>query len=338
MKSPKFLFFILPLFLLAGCDSGLRSRSEQFRVNEDTKSAPSETFIGDATRTSSAKQQQPTTAQVSLNQAGQSQSIAEAMDRKILRDAELTLEVGVPADVQRRITSIAETLGGFVVTSESKQRQTGDGKEELEVNLVVRVPATQFGSALDQIRNTGSRVIQEKITGQDATEEFIDLEARIKTQKALETQFLEIMKQAHKVEDALEVQRQIADVRTEIEKLEGRKRFLENRASLSTITVNLQSPTAIAVNTSGFGRDIRQSVADSVDVARGIVLFLIRFVIVMIPVFILIILPGWLLARFLLRRARRTRFAREPRRDSLADSQLHSPPDKPDSQSEPGEK
>ena len=230
------------------------------------------------------------------------------MDRKILRDANLTLEVSAPEDAQRKITSIAESLGGFVVTSESKQRQTAEGAtHELEVNLVIRVPAAQFGPALDQIRATGNRVVQEKITGQDVTEEFIDLEAHLKTQKALELQFLEIMKQAHKVEDALEVQRQIAEVRTEIEKLEGRKRFLENRASLSTITISLQTPTAIAVNTSGFGRDVREAVADSVQLAIGIVLFLIRFVIVMIPVFLLIILPGYFIARYFWRRARKTR-------------------------------
>jgi len=114
------------------------------------------------------------------------------------------------------------------------------------------------------------------------------------------------------VEDALEVQRQIAEVRTEIEKLEGRKRFLENRASLSTITVSLQTPTAIAVNTSGFGRDVREAVADSVQLAIGIVLFLIRFVIVMIPVFLLIILPGYLIARYFWRRAQKTRKRRAP--------------------------
>src|SRR5258705_4786356 len=131
--------------------------------------------------------------EVSLKQADQSQSMAEAMDRKIIRDADLTLEVGAPAEAQRKIPSIAETLGGFVVTSESKQRPSGDANQELEVNLVVRVPAIQFGSALDQIRSTGSRVIQEKITGQDVTEEFIDLEARIKTQKAVESQFVESM-------------------------------------------------------------------------------------------------------------------------------------------------
>jgi hypothetical protein len=327
MKSPKFLFLIFPLFMIAGCGSTLRSRSdsaERFETKSTSSQGSTGTSYDDQT---TAKKQPDAPAQVSLNQADQSHSIAEAMDRKILRDANLTLEVGAPAEVQRKIASIAESVGGFVVTSESKERRTVDGKQDLEVNLVVRVPATQFGTALDQIRALGSRVIQEKITGQDVTEEFIDLEARIKTQKALELQFLEIMKQAHKVEDALEVQRQIADVRTEIEKLEGRKRFLENRASLSTITVSLQSPTAIAVNTSGFGRDIREAIAASVDVAREIVLFLIRFVIVMIPVFLLLILPGWFIARYVFRRARKMLLARGPKPAIPSDSEPDSPQD-----------
>jgi hypothetical protein len=317
MKSPTILFLVLAVLLLTGCNLSKRSQNESAELVKPQKGEG--TFAYD--RASQAKQHEPTMQQVSLQQADQSQSIAAAMDRKIIRDADLTLEVGAPAEVQRKITSIAETLGGFVVTSESKQRQIGDAKQELEVRLVVRLPATQFGAALDQIRSTASRVVQEKITGNDVTEEFIDLEARIKTQKALESQFLEIMKQAHKVEDALEVQRQIAEVRTEIEKLEGRKRFLENRASLSTITVNLQTPSAIVVNTSGFGRNVREAIADSVDVAIAIVLFLIRFVIVMIPIFLLLILPGWFITRYLVRRARKTQFAREAGPDAISDSQ-----------------
>jgi Flp pilus assembly protein TadB len=159
-------------------------------------------------------------------------------------------------------------------------------------------------------------VLQNKTTGEDVTEEFIDLEARVKTQKALEEQFLEIMKRAGKVEDALEVQRQIAEVRTAIEKLEGRKRFLENRASLSTITVTLQSPTAIAVNTSSFGRSVREAVSESIGVAVDIVLFIVRFVIVMIPVLLLIILPGLLLTRFVWRRARKMQLDSEVQTES----------------------
>ncbi|MGI8732077.1 MAG: DUF4349 domain-containing protein [Pyrinomonadaceae bacterium] len=315
MKSSKFLFLVLPLLLVTGCGLEQSSTREASPGAARTSTASSTTDSeGQIARKQIAEpqRQSPMMQQVSLNQADQSQSMAEAMNRKILRNAELTLEVSDPGAAQRKITSIAESLGGFVVTSESKQRQSGEsGQQELEVNVVVRIPAPQFGSALDQIRAEGGRVIQEKATGQDVTEEFIDLEARIKTQKALELQFLEIMKQARKVADALEVQRQIAEVRTEIEKLEGRKRFLENRASLSTITINLQTPSAIVVSTSGFGRNIRDAVADSVSVAAGIVLFLIRFVVVMVPILVLIIIPGGLLTRYILQRARQPTLSSE---------------------------
>jgi uncharacterized protein DUF4349 len=301
MKSLQ-AFLILSLLSLSGC----------FRTQNEQRAGSAHRVSDNASRVSQAREPEVNFQKVSLNQADQSQSMAEAMNRKILRNADFQLEVTDPTVAQRQITSVAESLGGFVVTSESKQRDGGDpAKQEVDVSLVLRVPALQFNSALEQIRATASRVIQEKTTGQDVTEEFIDLEARIKTQKALELQFLEIMKQAHKVPDALEVQRQIAEVRTEIEKLEGRKRFLENRASLSTITIGLQTPAAIAVNTSGFGRNIKEAVADSLGVANGIVLFLIRFVIVMVPILVLVILPGGLLARYVFRRVRRWNPVRE---------------------------
>jgi hypothetical protein len=249
---------------------------------------------------------------VSLNDAVKSDSTTAAMERKIIRDAELTMEVPSTTETQRAVTSIAESHSGFVVTSEAKQREaTEPAKRTLDIKLVVRVPSNQFGAALNEIEGLATNLTQRNVNGQDVTEEFIDLEARLKTQKALETQFLEIMRQANKVADALEVQRQIADVRTEIEKLEGRRRFLESRTSLSSITVNIQSPTPIVVSTSGFGRSVREAVSESIEVASGIVLFLVRFVIVMVPIFALLILPAGLVARFFIRRARRFRLAHE---------------------------
>ena len=308
----KFLIALLVLTVLSlgGCNA-MRNKQEAGTFNDTASKQVAEQV-----------ELERNFHKVSLNQADQSQSMAEAMNRKILRNADFQLEVTDPAVAQRQITSMAESLGGFVVTSESKQRDGGDpAKQEVVVSLVLRVPAVQFSSALEQIRATATRVILDKTTGQDVTEEFIDLEARIKTQKALELQFLEIMKQAGKVPDALEVQRQIAEVRTEIEKLEGRKRFLENRASLSTITISLQTAAVIAVNTSGFGRNIKAAVSDSLSVASEIVLFLIRFVIVMVPILILVILPGGLIARYVFRRARRWNPGRELKSASEPSSQ-----------------
>ena len=221
MKTLKLLLFVLSLLLLPGCGSSLQ------------RSAPDSTQAGnsiplakdaDYNNRTQAESQEPVMQQVSLNQAQQSQSMAEAMNRKILRNAELTLEV------QTLYLSTEDYIDSriarrFVVLSESKQQQSGEGHQNLVVNVVVRIPAQQFDAALNEIRSQGTSVIQEKTTGQDVTEEYIDLEARIKTQKALESQFLEIMKQANKVADALEVQRQIADVRTEIEKLKAANGF-----------------------------------------------------------------------------------------------------------------
>lgn len=222
------------------------------------------------------------------------------------------MEVPSTISTQHQIASIAESHGGFVVTSESKQRDNAEpAKRTLDIKLVVRIPENQFGAALDQIRALGTGTPkEEKITGQDVTEEFIDLEARIKTQKALEAQFLLIMRQAGKISDALEVQRQLADVRSEIEKLEGRKRFLENRSSLATITVNLETPTPIVpVTSTGFKSSLRDAVADSVEIGSAILLFFVRFAIGMVPVFVLVLLPGGLLVRYFIRRMKRLRLA-----------------------------
>lgn len=290
------------LLLLAVAFSGC-SRETAYEQTAQTRANTAE-----PTDTSRQAGQTTTAQPVSLVAADSAETVAAAADRKIIKNAELTLEVTSPNDAQRSVASIAESQGGFVVTSETKISENHDpSKRTVEVKLIVRVPANQFDTALAAIEKLSTNVIHRGISGSDVTEEFIDLEARIRTQKALELQFIEIMKQAGNISDALEVQRQIAGVRTEIEKLDGRRRFLENRASLSTITVDLKSPVLIAVNTSSFGRSLRESVSDSVGVASAIVLGLTRFFIVMVPIVVLIILPVGLIASVLVRRARRLR-------------------------------
>jgi len=251
-----------------------------------------------------AQRAEPDFQRVSLNQAEQPPA---ATERIIIRDAELSIETPAPAEGQRKLASIAEANGGFVVTSEAQQRGAAGGNVET-VNMQLRVPAARFEAALDEIRAVGERVRSEKIIGKDVTEEFIDLEARLRTQRALETQFLEIMKQASKVSDALEVNRQLAEVRNEIEQVEGRRRFLENQASLSTIKVTLQTPAPlVGSDTSGFFHSLKEAFGDGIDVAVWIILTAVRVGIALIPIAVLVALPLYLLWRWLRRRVRRTR-------------------------------
>ena len=243
MKFAALLVLAASLLGLSACDrSGSRSSqstvasnaqpAKQYEPAELTKEVP-------ATRAAplefSATKDKVVNQSISLKEADAANTACQAVDRKIIRNANLTLEVASPSEAQPKIVSIAESHQGFVVTSEATQRTADDKtKPEITVNLIVRVPASQFNQVMEEVRAVGTRKIQEKVAGQDVTEEFMDLEARIKNQKALELQFIEIMKRAGKVDDALSVQRELAEVRTEIEKLEGRRRFLENQASLST--------------------------------------------------------------------------------------------------------
>lgn len=302
MKSPIILLLVLLSFTLS-C-----SRAGQAPPAGTAQSAPVQS---DAEPKEAGKS---TASSFSLHADKASYDVKAdmpAVDRKIIRNADITIEVDSTSEAQHRVTSIAEARGGFVVTSESKQRQSADpAQRATDFKLVVRVPEDQFGVALDEIKKLATNVPEEKATGQDVTEEFIDLEARIKTQKALEDQFLAIMRQANKVEDALEVQRQIAEVRTEIESLEGRKRFIENRSSLATITVNIQAPTPVLVTTpTGVGHSLREAVSESVELASGLLIFFVRFAIVMVPVLLFVGLPTALVLRYFMRRARRVRLA-----------------------------
>lgn len=307
MRFTVLLLLNVVLLGLSACDGGRYSRQRSAETLQAPKSYDSQESLKRQTIVNQTSEKESKAQSVSLNQADAPNAASEAAERKIIRNANLTIEVASPGDSQRRIVSIAEAHQGFVVTSEATQRTTEDKtKPEITVNLVVRVPAAQFNQAMEEIRAVGARVTQEKITGQDVTEEFIDLEARMKNQKALEAQFLEIMKRASKVEEALNVQQELAEVRTEIEKLEGRRRFLENQASLSTINVTLQPPTQI-VNAAGFWYSIRSAFSDGVDMAAAIILFLIRAIIALLPILIFIVLPSALITKFVFRRVRRKR-------------------------------
>lgn len=311
MKFTALLILAGSLLLFAACSSQQNQsrmlRSESAKLEQSQQLVQKEVAATDAVRRQSLG-----TQPVSLNDADAANTASQAFSRKIIRNANLTLEVASPSEVQPKIVSIAEAHQGFVVTSEATQRTVDDKtKSEITVNLIVRVPASQFNQVMEEVRAVGTRKLQEKVTGQDVTEEFMDLEARIKNQKALELQFIEIMKRAGKVDDALSVQRELAEVRTEIEKLEGRRRFLENQASLSTINITLQPPTQIVIAT-GFWYSVRMAFSDGLDVAAEIILFLIRAIIGLAPILVLVVLPLALLAKLGIRIVRRRRSALAP--------------------------
>ncbi|MCA9632242.1 MAG: DUF4349 domain-containing protein [Myxococcales bacterium] len=239
-------------------------------------------------------------ASAPADDSAKSGEIAGVAERKVIRKAELELQVKSLSDAQRTATDVAKKHGGYVVSSE---RRGTDAARDQRLRVVLRVKADELDTALNELRAIKQGEASEHISSEDVTDEWIDLEARLKTQKALENQYLEILKGANKVEDLLAVQKQLSDVRTEIEKLESRKRFLDKSVSLSTITVDFERPAPlVSASFAAIGDGFKQAGADVLNVGGATLVLIMRFVGVMIPLICLVFLPGFYLGRWFLRR------------------------------------
>jgi hypothetical protein len=311
MKTLRFIF-ILSLGLLTACaepatsynstNSAPTSAERLYEKGVTSEEKPGSGSGGGSGETRNQTIADKTTAQITEQNV--------QIERKIIRNADLQLETDAPEEAQQKITTIAESKGGFVVESTQSSSNVRVATRDT-VMMTVRVPAEKFNEALDEIRKTASRVIVETVKGTDVTEEFIDIEARLKAKKTLEAQFMEIMKRADSVSAALEVQKQLSEVRAEIEKIEGRKRFLENQASLSTIKIKLQTPAAFSANSSGFFYRLKESMGSGFDAALNFILGFVTVLIAILPFLVLIVLPIFLLLRYFWRRLRRRRAASE---------------------------
>ena len=148
------------------------------------------------------------------------------------------------------------------------------------------------------------RVTREQVAGHDVTEEYLDLAARLRTQRTLEAQLLALVAQAKSLHDVLEVQKQLAEVRGEVEKLEGRQRFLDQQIDLSTVTLHISRRPPVVEGGLGFGETFRKAGRDFVQVTLGMAHGLIRAVGVLLPLLLFLVAPVLLIARLLWRRRR----------------------------------
>lgn len=315
MRKIAVLIFTISAFITA-CADGASNTASNASVSV-AESAPLNTGGGGGGRTENASA--PTAVQqVSLEKAADSQTQPVVTERKIIRNADLQIEANTPEETQQKIAAIAETKGGFVIESTQSSSDVRVAARDV-VTMTVRIPAEKFSEALEEIRGSGNRIIVETVRGQDVTEEFVDIEARLKAKKALEEQFIEIMKRTNSVSDALNVQRELANVRGEIEQIEGRKRFLENQTSLSTIKIRIQTPNAFSASSSGFFYQLGQAFGSGFDFALNFILILITVFIGLLPFLLFVVLPIYLVIRYFLKRNRKRKLASEIAKEEIGE-------------------
>ena len=194
------------------------------------------------TAQSSGAMTKESASQESVAPSGASETFGlQPQGRLIVRNVDMTLVVADVSEALDAVAAAARNAGGWVVST----AMTADHI----ATIAVRVPAEQLDATVRWLRGLATDVEAETSTSRDVTDEFVDLSARITNLKATEEQLRAIFEREGDIEDILAVQRELTRVREDIERLTGRRRFLEQTSATSLVTVTLEAePAVIAVD------------------------------------------------------------------------------------------
>ena len=217
-------------------------------------------------------------------------------ERMIVRNGDMSLVVEDVVGAMDEIAKVVKGMGGYVVSS-----WVSGEEQEIRGNISIRVPDEKFEDTLAELRDLAVRVESESTNSRDVTEEYVDLEARLKNAEATESQYLALLDEARDVEDILKIYDSLSRVRQDIEQIKGRMQYLERTVSMSLISVYLE-PKVTARPLVPRGWNIAEVFKS---VIRGIVIF--GQVLVTVLIWLLILSPVWgtILGIFLWRRRRR---------------------------------
>lgn len=233
-----------------------------------------------------------------------------ASERLVIRDANLTIVVSDPTQTVDEISQMATSMGGFVVQSQVFETRFGQGEVAAkQASITVRVPAERLEEALDRIKGDALEVRSENISGRDVTEEYTDLQSRLRNLEQTEEQLREIMAAASETEDVLAVLNQLRSITEEIEVIKGRIQFLEQSSQLSSLSVEVLPDAAaqpIQIGRWQPSGTVKNAVEALIAAYQWIVDALIWVIIFVLPV-ALIPLGGLLLVVLIIRRIIRRR-------------------------------
>ncbi|OBZ16671.1 DUF4349 domain-containing protein [Bacillus sp. FJAT-26390] len=239
-KYCTWVIFILLIGLLAGCAS---SNSNVASDKAATESAPMEganaesssESIGDKAATDTAV----TTGGESDTAAGggfssETAAGAEGFNQKIIYTAALSMQVDELAEAAASLRNAIHQSGGYIL-----QFQDTRHEGEIGSTYTIKVPAAGFMSFIDRIELIEHKTFERNIGGKDVSDEYVDLESRLKARQLVETRLLAMMDGAVKADDLLKFSAQLSEVQLEIERIKGRIRYLDNNVAFSTVELRL---------------------------------------------------------------------------------------------------
>lgn len=174
---------------------------------------------------------------------------SQSTSQKIIKTGNLRFETQDLEKTHQKILDAVRTAKGYV-----QRDNTGKNYNSHYHNLTIRIPSESFDTVIQTISDGVSYFEEKTISQRDVTEEFVDLNARLKAKRTLEKRYLELLSKAKNVKEMLEIERELSKIREEIEAREGRLQYLQSQVSESTISIYFYKVTSERGVTVSYGR------------------------------------------------------------------------------------
>jgi hypothetical protein len=226
--------------------------------------------------------------------AGTAPADTSTQDRLVIMNADLTIVIPDPQAKLQAISQMATSMDGFVVSMNLDQTTLQNGQTAPEGSISIRIPSGKLDDALKQIKADVIEVRNEDQTGQDVTQQYVDLQSQLDALQAAETQLNTIMQNATKTQDVLDVFNQLESYRQQIDVIKGQMQYYQQASTYSLINVTLiAEQTVQPIEIGGWKPEgvVRDAIQSLIRFWQGFVNFLIDFFLLVLPILITIFGP-----------------------------------------------
>ncbi len=238
----------------------------------------------------------PTNAAYEIANPSGDLTVLERSNRMIVKNANIRLMVEDTNVAIDRALQVVGDAGGYIVSSQVWY-QDYYGNSLKYASVTIGVPVDEFETVMRRLRGLAVDVLDENATGEDVTDQYVDLQSQLTNLEATRTRIQEFLKDAKTVDEALRVNQELANIEAQIEQIKGRMNYLNDRSAFSTITVNFEpefpiltptptsTPKPTATPIPWKPADTFNDATGTVTVVyQGIANFLIWLVVVILPI------------------------------------------------------